>query len=67
MLIVGDFVKELQLSKLRLGFLAIALFEVQTKDKSPFKNNRSRYFSSHTLLYFIKLIMLKYTPFALQL
>lgn len=65
-LIVGDFVKELQLSKLSLGFLTIALFEVQTKDKSPFKNNSS-YFSSHALLCFIKLIMLLYTPFSLQL
>lgn len=64
---MGDFVKELQLSKLRLGFLAIALFEVQTKDKSPCKNNRSSYFSSHALLCYIKLIMLMYTPFALQL
>lgn len=64
---MGDFVKELQLSKLRRGFLALALFEVQTKDKSLSKNNRSSSFSSHVLLCFIKLIMLMYTPFALQL
>lgn len=47
--------------KLRLGYLALALFEVQTTDKGPFKNNRRNYFSFHVCFFFIKLIMLMYT------
>lgn len=53
--------------KLRLGYLALALFEVQTKDKGPFKNNRRNYFSFHVLFCFIKLIMFMYTLFTLRL
>lgn len=71
MLIVDHFCEGLDISafhgKLRLGYLALALFEVQTIDKGPFKNNTRNFFSCFVLVFFIKLIMLMYSPFALQL
>lgn len=71
MLIVDHFCEGLDISafhgKLRLSYLALALFEVQTKDKGPFKNNTRNYFSFHVLFCFITLIMLMYSPFTLQL
>lgn len=70
MLIVDHFCEGLDISafhgKLRLGYLALALFEVQTKDKGPLKNNTRNFFSCFVLGFFIKLIMLMYSPFALQ-
>lgn len=48
MLIVDHFCEGLNIStfhgKLRLGYLALALFEVQTKDKGPFKTNTRKFF-----------------------
>lgn len=71
MLIVDHFCEGLDISafhgKLRLGYLALALFEVQTKDKGPFKNNTRNFFHVLFWVFFIKLIMLMYSPFALQL
>lgn len=69
--IVDHFCEGLDISafhgKLRLGYLALTLFEVQTKDKGPLKNNTRNYFSFHALFCFIKLIMLMYSPFTLWL
>lgn len=56
MLIVDHFCEGLDISafhgKLRLGYLALALFEVQTKDKGPFKNNTRNFFSCFVLVFF---------------
>lgn len=56
MLIVDHFCGGLDISafhgKLRLGYLALALFEVHTKDKGPFKNNTRNFFSCFVLRFF---------------
>lgn len=59
MLIVDHFCEGLDISafhgKLRLGYLALALFEVQTKDKGPFKNNTRKFFSCFVLVFFYQI------------
>lgn len=59
MLTVDHFCEGLDISafhgKLRLGYLALALFEVQTKDKGPFKNNTRKFFSCFVLVFFYQI------------